>query len=335
MKTFDIAIVGCGNISEMHFAAYTPHPERLRLVAAFDPVAERVEAVQRKHGVAQGFDSLEAMVAGAEWDVAVVCTPTSVRQPTIEALAAAGKHVFVEKPFADNLAEAQQMVAASERANIRIAVNQNFRYHYPFEWARQMVQSGRIGKVVSIAHQDISFRQDAGWRTSMERHAMSVMGVHWFDGFRWILGAEAATLEARTYSSPAIDCAGETDATVQLVFEQGTPVSYVQSFSSCFRRTDTIVIGETGALHLDYNGAALYDRDHRTEPLERWHNPDSGANKPQATFTGIDTLLSALEQGTAPSNSAQDNLKTIALLDAAYRSADERRAIQFKGGEAV
>lgn len=335
MKTFDIAIVGCGNISEMHFSAYKPHPERLRLVAAFDPVAERVAAVQQKHGVAQGFDSLEAMIAGAEWEVAVVCTPTSVRQPTIEALAAAGKHVFVEKPFADNYAEAQQMVAAAERANVRVAVNQNFRYHYPFEWARQQIESGRIGKVVSIAHQDISFRQDAGWRTSMARHAMSVMGVHWFDGFRYILGSEASLLEAHTYSSPAIDCAGETDASVHLVFEDGTPVSYIQSFSSCFRRTDTIVIGETGALYLDYHGAALYDREHRAEPLERWDNPDAGSNKPQATFTGIDMLLRSLEDGTLPANSAQDNLKTIALLDAAYRSADEGRAIQFQAEATV
>ncbi|GAC1358807.1 MAG: Gfo/Idh/MocA family oxidoreductase [Herpetosiphon sp.] len=332
MKTFNIAVVGCGNVSEMHFEAYTAHPERIRVVAACDPVPERVEMMKRKYGVAQGFSSVEEMVTKADWEVGVVCTPTSIRKPTISKLALAGKHIFVEKPMADNFQEAEQMVAIAEQANVKLAVNQNFRYHYPFETAREIIQAGRIGKVVSILHQDLMFRQDAGWRLEMQRHALSVMGVHWFDGFRWMLGAEAALLLGKAESSPAVNCAGDTDAAVHILFDQGTMVSYVESFSSFFRRTETVIIGEQGTLVLDYNHAALFDRDNRTEPREQWTNPNAGPNKPRATFTGINSLLAALEQGTEPANSGRDNLKTISLLDAAYRSAEEQHAITFSAG---
>lgn len=332
MKRFNIAMVGCGNVSEMHFEAYAAHPERIRVVAACDPVPERVAMVQQKYGVEQGFTALEDMLAQASWDIAVVCTPTSIRQTTINTLAAAGKHVFVEKPMADNFEEAEQMVAACERANVTLAVNQNFRYHYPFDTAREVIQSGRIGQVVSILHQDLMFRQDAGWRLQMPRHALSVMGVHWFDGFRWMLWAEAAVLVGNAHSSSAIDCVGDTDAVVNILFEQGTMVSYAQSFSSFFRRTETLVLGEQGTLVLNYNGAALYDRDNRTQPREQWENPYAGANKPKATFLDLDILLTAIEQGTEPSNSGRDNLKTISLLDAAYRSAAEQHPVTFQTG---
>ncbi|HSH78059.1 MAG TPA: Gfo/Idh/MocA family oxidoreductase [Herpetosiphonaceae bacterium] len=332
MKRFNVAVVGCGNVSEMHFEAYTAHPERIRLVACCDPVAERVELIRRKYGVEQGFATLQEMIAQADWEVAVVCTPTSIRQETISILAAAGKHVFCEKPMADNYQEAEQIVTTCERANVTLAVNQNFRYHYPFETARQIVEAGQIGNVVSILHQDLMFRQDAGWRLQMPRHALSVMGVHWFDGFRWMLGAEATSLVAQTHSSPAIECAGDTDAAVQVRFDQGTMVSYVESFSSAFRRVETLLIGEQGTLVLNYEGAALYDREHRSTPRERWDNPNAGANKPKATFVGIDILLTALENGTQPSNSGRDNLKTISLLDAAYRSAEEQRSVTFEAG---
>lgn len=332
MKTFNVAVVGCGNVLEMHFAAYTAHPERIRLVAACDPVSERVALMQQKYGVPQGFGSLEEMLAGVEFEVAVVCTPTSVREQTIRTLTAAGKHVFVEKPMADNFAEATAMVAAAEQAGVKLSVNQNFRYHYPFETARQIIADDRIGHVVSILHQDLMFRQDGGWRLDMQRHALSVMGVHWFDGFRWMLGAEAVRLQGAHHSSSAINCAGDTDAAVHVLFEQGTMVSYVESFSSCFRRVETVIIGEQGTLVLDYNGAALYDRDSRSEPRERWDNPNAGANKPKATFIGLNILLTAIEDGAEPANSGRDNLKTISLLDAAYRSAAEQQAVTFDAG---
>ena len=330
MKTFDIAVVGCGNVSNMHFEAYAAHPERVKLAAAFDPIAKRAENMRQKYGVEQTFGSLEQMIDQASWEVAVVCTPTSVRRETIEVLAAAGKHVFTEKPLADSFEEAEAIVETCEQAGIQLAVNQNFRYHYPFETAREVVTAGRIGKVLTILQEDLSFRQDRGWRTEMTRNALSVMGIHWFDGFRWVLGADPEQLVAETYSSPAIECVGETDATVHILFDQGSSVSYTQSFSSRFNRTQTVIIGESGTLELDYQGARLLGVEGEVE--QAWDNPNKGHHKPKATFVGINELFRAIESGETPANSGRDNLKTVAMLDAAYQSAEGHRVVAFENG---
>jgi predicted dehydrogenase len=335
VKRFDVAVIGCGNVARMHFDAYANHPDRVRVVAACDPLREHLNASQERYGFEQGFGSLEEMIEAADWEVGVVCTPTPVRRETVGILAGAGRHVFVEKPFADTYEEARRMVERCDEAGVKLAVNQNFRYHYPFEIARRLISEGRVGNVVSIAHQDLMFRQDSGWRIRTERHALSVMGIHWLDGFRWILGDEAASISCKTRSSPAIDCSGETDACVQVVFERGAMASYVQSLSSPISRTETLIIGDEGMLRLDYKGAALFDKDNRKEPKEQWEAPYSGARKPEATFEDLNLLLTSLEQGSEPPNSGHDNLKTVALLDGAYRSAGEGRPILLQEGVAA
>ncbi len=334
MDAHKIAIIGCGGVSRMHFEAYMPHPERVRVVAAVDTNPERVAWAQREYGVPRGFHSLDEALAQADWDVAVVCTPTPVRAAVVATLARAAKHLMVEKPMADSSAEAQRMVETCERAGVTLAVNQNFRYHYPFEAARQRIAEGRIGRVRGILQVDLMLRRDSGWRVAAPRHALSVMGVHWFDGFRWMLGDEARSLLCTTYRSPAIAAAGESDAFVQITFAGGAVATLVESFSCPVSKTQTVVVGEQGSLLLTYDGLSLFDLEHRGTPTEQWDNPMRGRNKPRATFVDIDLLFTALELGVAPPHSGRDNLGTIAMLDGAYRSAAEGRAITLAAGGA-
>jgi predicted dehydrogenase len=335
MKQHKIAVIGCGGVSSMHFDGYITHPERLHIAAACDLDLERAQQAQQKYDFPQAFDSLPAMIQQADWEIGVVCTPTPVRLEVVKTLAAAGKQIYVEKPLADSYAEAQAMVNLAEAAGVKLAVDQNFRYHYPFDHARRLVEEGKIGNLVSIAHQELTFRQDRGWRLDMPRHSLSVMGVHWFDGFRWIAQDEPKSIACQTRPSPAIQCAGETDAFALLTFQRGVMVSYAQSFSSPFRRSETVVIGDEGALVLHYDDIALYTKENRTEPKEQWTNPYAGRNKPESAYAGLEELLAALDEEREPSNSGRDNLKTIAILDAAYCSAEEGREIAFTAGVAV
>lgn len=328
MNLHNIAVVGCGGVSAMHFSGYAAHPERVAVVAACDPLPERTEWARTKHGVPATFASIDELLAGAEFEAAVVCTPSQVREPVVAALAEAGKHVLAEKPLADCYDEAARLVKICADAGVQLAVNQNFRDHYSFGIARSVIDTGAIGTVRGIAHQELTFRQDRGWRLGMARHALSVMGVHWFDGFRQLLDHDADLISCRTYSSPAISCSGETDASVTIDFGPVT-VSYVQSFSSRISRTETLVFGDSGTLRLEYDRVTRIGADGDTE---EWANPHSGAGKPESTFRSLARLLDAIDNSAEPGNSGQDNLKTIALLDGAYRSAAEHRPIALTGG---
>jgi predicted dehydrogenase len=270
------------------------------------------------------------MIAGAEWEVGVVCTPTTVRVPIVKTLAAAGKHMMVEKPFAETIEAAEEMVQVAREAGVKLAVDQNFRFNFPYEHARQLVDEGLIGPVVSIHHQSLMFRQDQGWRTQTKRHAMSVMGVHWLDGIRWIVRSEPESVFSLTRSSPAIDCAGETEGITQILFKNGVIASYVESFTIPKRRFETIVVGEKGILVLQHEGIAHYTKENRNEAKQTWGNPYNGPGKPESAYACLNELLSAIEEDREPTNSGQDNLKTIALLDGAYRSAEQRREVLFR-----
>jgi UDP-N-acetyl-2-amino-2-deoxyglucuronate dehydrogenase len=327
-----IAVVGCGNVSAMHFDGYNAHPERVRVVAACDPVPERRAWAEKEHGVPRTFASIRELLSfeansGEHWDTAVVCTPSAVREPAVAELAAAGKHIMTEKPLADSYAEATRLVQRCDDAGVQLAVNQNFRDHYAFGIAAQLIADGEIGTVRGVSQLDLMFRQDQGWRIQQPRHALSVMGVHWLDGFRQLIRADATQVLARTFSSPAIDCAGETDAFVHVDFGD-VPVSYVQSFSSRAAVTQTIVVGERGTLRFGY-GTLTRIND---AGAGQWENPYAGPGKPESTFRSLDRLLTAVDTGQPPSNSGRDNLKTIALLEAAYASADTKQSVELTGG---
>ncbi|HWG14203.1 MAG TPA: Gfo/Idh/MocA family oxidoreductase [Streptosporangiaceae bacterium] len=322
-----IAVVGCGNVSAMHFDGYNAHPERVRVVTACDPVPERRAWAEQEHGVPRTFASVEDLLGFDSWDVAVVCTPSAVREPAVAALAGAGKHVMTEKPLADTYAEARRLVELCADAGVLLAVNQNFRDHYAFGIAARLIADGEIGAVRGISQLDLMFRQDQGWRIRQQRHALSVMGVHWLDGFRQLIAADATRVLASTFSSPAIDCAGETDAFVQIDFGS-VPVTYVQSFSSRVTVADTIVVGEQGTLRFGYDKLIRVN----DAGADRWDNPYAGPGKPESTFRSLNRLLDAIDAGQLPSNSGQDNLKTIALLEAAYASADSKRPVELSEG---
>lgn len=328
MTPVRIAVVGCGNVSDMHFRGLLAHPDRVQVVAACDPVAERRRHVQATYGVPDTFEDVKQLLDGADVAVAVVCTPSQVRLEAVRALAERGVHVLVEKPMADSMEEAEALVEFCQQAGVQLAVNQNFRDHYAFGLAREAIGAGAIGRVIGIDQRELLFREVQGWRAKAKHHALAVMGVHWFDGFRYLLPDDADWLVARTYSAPGLDTAGETDAFVQVHFGDAT-VNYTQSFSSHVQRVETVVLGERGTLALGYDAMQLVGEDGFSTTTA---NPYAGAGKPESAFRSLERLLVAVEEGTEPTNSGADNLKTLSLLFAAYASAESDAPVALTNG---
>jgi predicted dehydrogenase len=338
VRRFKLAIVGCGRVSGMHGTAYARHPERLEVVAACDPELGRAEQLASQFSGCRAYRSVADAARDGDWEVGVVCSPTPLHPQVVDELVAAGKHVFVEKPLADNLAEAQRMVDACESGGTQLGVHQNFRYHYPFDLARSLIGAGHVGRVTTVLHRELLLRQDSGWRVSTQRHALVVMGIHWLDGFRWMLAEEPVSVFCTLTSSPLIAARGETEAVLQARFASGATVSYVESFSCPDASLETNVIGEEGTLRLGHvelrewrpRKAAGGGRQEGGGEMDEVAHPNPpGSDKPAATFLSLDQFLQALETGTEPTNSGRDNLRTMAFLEAAYRSAALGRPVDL------
>ncbi|MCE5215945.1 Gfo/Idh/MocA family oxidoreductase, partial [bacterium] len=168
-----MVVIGCGDASLIHLDACLKHESRVRVIAACDPDAQRLQQFCEKYHIGKSFVSVDDLLTKCSFDVAIVCTPTPLRFEIIKRLAESEKHILVENPLADGLAEARKIVEVCQAAGVGLAVNHNYRYHYGFELAKSIVAEGTIGAVLGAVHQDLTFRQDNGWMARSNRHALA------------------------------------------------------------------------------------------------------------------------------------------------------------------
>jgi myo-inositol 2-dehydrogenase/D-chiro-inositol 1-dehydrogenase len=191
-----VGVVGGGFIAGVHLAAWR-QLGAARLVV-FDVHPERTRA--RASGVgAEPMDSLAELIAAV--DVVDVCTPTDTHRATVEAAAAAGRHVICEKPIARSLADAQALAEACDRAGVRLLVAHVVRYFPEYAAAQAAVAAGRIGRPAVLRLRRESSRPSKGaesWLFDETRSGGLILDlmVHEFDFARWIAG-EVESVMAR------------------------------------------------------------------------------------------------------------------------------------------
>ena len=198
-------IIGCGAIGQRrHIPELAANPDA-KVVALCDPEPGRAADVAKKFG-GQPFMCHEEMLAETDLDAVVVCGPNYMHAPqTLDAFKA-GKHVLVEKPMACTRAEAKAMIAAGKKARKFLMVGQNQRLMAAHQKAKQILDTGALGKVLTFR---TSFKHAGpdgwsvdgakSWFFKPEAAVMGVtgdLGVHKVDLMRWMLGQEFGTVSA-------------------------------------------------------------------------------------------------------------------------------------------
>lgn len=143
-------LIGCGSLAQRGVLPHLSQPdarERVRLVAVADNDAERARRTAERYNVPAHFTSIEAMLAGAELDMVIVLTPIPLHYPHAMAAIAAGKHVYVQKAMTTTLAEADALLAARDRAGVKLAAAPGYELFPATARMREAVNSGAIGRV--------------------------------------------------------------------------------------------------------------------------------------------------------------------------------------------
>jgi predicted dehydrogenase len=142
MSALRVGIVGSGFGGKVHAPAFALHP-RFEVVAIVSPT--NAERVARERKIPHAFRSVDEMLAGVEVDVVSVASPPFDHHPSVMAALAAGKHVLCEKPLALTLAEAEEMVAAGERAGAANAIAFEFRYVPAVIAMKELIDNLHVG----------------------------------------------------------------------------------------------------------------------------------------------------------------------------------------------
>jgi predicted dehydrogenase len=198
-KRYRVAVVGTGMIATAgHIPAWKNLSADVEIVAVADLQEDRARLVATTYDIRAVYGDWRRMLAEVKPDIVSVCTPNAAhRDPTLGALAA-GAHVLCEKPVTTSLADAKAVYAAAEKAGRVLMVGQSARFFTQAVAAKQIVDSGRLGRVYFA--ETVSMRR-RGVPTWGQFHMKAFsgggpiydLGVHAVDLVYWLMGSPRAT----------------------------------------------------------------------------------------------------------------------------------------------
>jgi len=347
-KEVPIGCIGSGFImADCHLVAYRKAGFRPVAIASRTPAHAR--SVAQRHGLA-AFDTYHQMLSSGLVEVVDIAVPPDVQYEVIRDVC---RHrpkvrgILAQKPLGTSLAQAQQIVQMCRRAGITLAVNQNMRYDQSIRALKSLLEQGVLGEPVlatiemrAIPHW-MPWQQRQGWVT------LRIMSIHHLDAFRFLFGDPA-----RVYCSVRPD----PRTSRKFAHEDGICL-YVLEYDSGLRASAWDDVWTGPALEGAESDIAIRWRVEGTQGLARgtigWpdypHPTPSTLDFTSTRFPGywfsprwkevwfpdafvgtMAQLLCALEEGREPEISGQDNLHTMALVDACYLSVRERRAVELK-----
>lgn len=194
LQKYRSAVVGCGDVSVVHLAALQK-TDQADLVAVCDSDPTALAAATATYGV-PGYASVEELLANESVDVVHVATPHDQHAPVILACLAAGVHVLTEKPLAESLAAADDVIAAAAESSAKLGVCFQNRYNVPVRLAHARLASGDLGAIIGGAGTVLWSRKAEyyvakPWRGTWANSGGGLLmnqAIHTVDLLQWLLG---------------------------------------------------------------------------------------------------------------------------------------------------
>jgi predicted dehydrogenase/uncharacterized protein YbjT (DUF2867 family) len=253
-----IGLVGAGYIAQSHVEALATTPG-VALAAIIDPNLVAAERLAKGVPGARAFGSLDSAIKEAGLKAVHILTPPELHVSVASEAIAAGLDVFVEKPLATSLADAQALIDAAGDKGVTLGVNQNFVTHPAVEKLMADIAAERLGKIVHVSlHYAVPLRQLEGrqfghWMFASPTNILLEQAVHPLSQIARALGCLKLT---SAQASPAIELAPgaefHTTWDVQLAQEQGSATAHLHMlFGNPIPHWQMHVICQDGVATLD------------------------------------------------------------------------------------
>jgi predicted dehydrogenase len=356
MNPIRVAIVGCGRISDLHELGYRDR-EDARIVAVCDPRRGRARKKAKNWGVDKVYRDYAQVLADPGVDLVELLVPHHLHADMTVAACEAGKHVSVQKPMALSAAEADRMIAASEKAGVVLRVYENFVFYPPHVRARQMIEAGEIGEPQMMRLHVSTGKSDTEWKVPLTSWLWRVNeakcgggplifdhGYHLFSLAQYLMGQVErvyAWMDRSRVSRWMPRRVAEVDAPATIMFQFKSPRRYgvldfchtphVVMDSIYYADDDRVeVVGDKGIIFVNRCTARTVDlpelmlfRDGKTAPVpvERveWHDSFIDCTR---------HLIDVLREGGAPVLDGPTGKAVLQFTLAAHISAREGRAVR-------
>ncbi|WP_336784869.1 Gfo/Idh/MocA family protein [Paenibacillus sp. MMO-177] len=329
MSKVRVAVIGCGSISKhRHIPEYASN-DNVELVAFVDPVIERAEEYAATHG-GKAFADYETMLAEVKPDAVSVCTPNYLHASMSIAAANAGAHVLVEKPMAVTDEEAASMIEAAAKNGVKLMVGHNQRLMPPHVKAKQILESGVLGRVLTFR---TSFGHPGpdGWsvdgagswffrKPEAIMGAMGDLGVHKSDLIRYLLNDEVTEVAAFIGT---LDKAGDVDdnANVVVRMQSGAIGSLVASWTY-YKGEDnsTVLWCEKGVMKIGTHPEDQVIVELRDGSVEKHKVGEISTNTKQLSSGVVDAFIDSIVNDTVPAIPGEEGRKSLKVILSAFES---------------
>jgi predicted dehydrogenase len=339
-----IGCIGAGFImADCHLVAY--RAAGLNPVAIASRTASRAREVAERHSIGSVYDSYPQLLDDRRIEVVDIAVPPDCLTDVIREVVRRDhvRGVLAQKPLGGNLSEAQQIVRLCREAGVTLCVNQNMRYDQSVRACRSLLRAGRLGEPVLAT---LDMRAIPHWMPWQERQGWMtcrIMSIHHLDTMRFWFGDPRRVLASF-----------RTDPRTSFEHRDGIGL-YILEYDSGLRCLicDDVWTGparEGAAADLgihyrvegteglakgtlgwpDYPKRTPSTLDYTLSSHASWQRPRWDAVWfPDAFLGPMAELLCSLEQQTEPAMNGEDNLRTMALVDACYLAAERHAAVEL------
>ena len=236
--TMNIAMLGTGRIADEHLAPALAEVNGARLWSVLSRDAERGHKFADRHAASAGntvHTDLDSLLADDDLDAVLIATPDKLHVSQCTTAARAGKHVLTEKPMATDVAGAEAMVEACDKAGVTLAVAYHMRWHAGHRQLAAAVHAGRLG---SLRHMRVQWsflaQSDENWRASPDVGrwwGLAGVGTHCLDQVRWLMVPSCGeiVIQENLISREVWQGPHDETALVSLGFESGATAEICSS----------------------------------------------------------------------------------------------------------
>lgn len=299
---------------------------KAQVVSCYARTAETRDSFASKHGCRPA-ESLDAIWDDPTVDGVLMATPHSVRQELISQAAAAGKHIFVEKPLALTGAEARAAASAARDAGVVLQVGHNKRRQTGNRRLRELLDTGELGQLQHVEANisvPVAFKPDLpDWRNNPEQipaGGMTPLGVHHIDTIQYLGGPirRVSAFSKQVYGTLEVD-----DVTAMLFELESGPLAYLVTLLATAGVNTVTVYGTDAAAWSEGDGTRLYVQ-RRGEPA-----------RTEIPVTPIDTIAdemaefaTCIQTGDEPETGAAAAVSVVDVLEAVIESAANRTMVE-------
>jgi len=344
MKKFRVGIIGVGTIGCAHIKAFTAN-EKAEVAAIADINPDTLKSVSKKFKIKKAFTDYRDLLAMDDLDGVAVCTPPFTHAEITCNAASSGKHVLCEKPMAMNSEEARRMVEACDEAGVKLGIcSARSRFNPSVSLAKKYIDEGKIGRVYYYrattlrrrGRPGIDILKESKWFLDSSKAgggALIDIGCYDIDAALYLLGnVQPISVSAMRFTGiePAVNLSTvydvEEHSSIFVRFKEGITATFETAWASNIGSyTETLIFGSLGGLKLtpftyytEEEGIGISKiLDIPQRPLEIWS---------QLT----DDFITACRKNRDPKTSGRDGLKTMEIIDMAYRSAKLKREVSIR-----